>query len=283
MPTGSSDIQSVDFQGFPVHYKEYNRHRSEIPLVYIGGAFQNITRVEAISQSLARERWVITIDTPGNGATGVLPSNYGFDFICEAVHHTLKVAGVAHINLLAGSYGSIVALRYVQKYLGVDHLVLASAMSDLPDRLVYDFNLFLFLLEWDQVEEFAQGFTDLMTNPDIRDSSPIHRTVAAKLKDALVTAPRGLLEQFIHNTRRILHDGKTDITALPDITTTVIAGEHDQFVPLEANREVAQAFRHGSLQVIHGADHMMHVQKRKEFVRLVMDATEAHAAYQMAG
>ncbi len=261
------------FEGFPIHLKEYSRGKTDIPLVFIGGAFQNINQVEKLSTALAKESWVITIDTPGNGDTGVLPHTYSFEFICKAIHHGLKQLGIDVINLLGCSYGSIIAMRYAQTYLGVENLILASAMEKLPDALVYEFNLLLFLLEWNRMEEFADGFTNLMTNPDLRESNKLCRITADKLKNALLHSSTGIKEQFKHNTLRILRDGKTDLSLMPDVKkATVFTGEHDNFVPVEANQRIADSFKNGEFIAVPDADHMIHVEKFRTMIDIVLGA-----------
>lgn len=265
-------FHSFSFEGFPIHLKEYSRGKTDIPLVFIGGAFQNINQVEKLSTALAKESWVITIDTPGNGDTGVLPHTYSFEFICKAIHHGLKQLGVDVINLLGCSYGSIIAMRYAQTYLGVENLVLASAMEKLPDALVYEFNLLLFLLEWNRMEEFAEGFTNLMTNPDLRENNKLCRITADKLKNALLHSSTGIKEQFKHNTLRILRDGKTDLSLMPDVKATVFTGAHDNFVPVEANQRIADSFKNGQFIAVPDADHMIHVEKFRTMIDIVLGA-----------
>lgn len=267
-----NQFHAFSFEGFPIHLQEYSKGKSEIPLVFIGGAFQNIRQVEKLSSALSRDNWVIVIDTPGNGDTGILPHTYSFDFICRAIHFALKKLGVDVINLLGCSYGSIIAMRYAQKYLGVEKLILASAMEKLPDELVYDFNLLLFQLEWNRMEEFANGFTDLMTNPELRETNKLCRITSDKLRNALLNSTTGIREQFRHNTLRILRDGQTDLSLMPDVDATVFTGEHDHFVPVAANKRVAASFKRGRFIAVPDADHMIHVEKFRTMIDIVLGA-----------
>jgi pimeloyl-ACP methyl ester carboxylesterase len=266
----NNDFHILSYEGFPIHFKEYSHGLTDIPLVFIGGAFQNIDRVEKVCKALAQKTWVISVDTPGNGNTGVLPSDYDFDFICAAIQQGLKTLGVNAINLLGGSYGSIVAMRYAQKYIGVNNLVLCAAMESLPDNLNYEFNKLLFQLEWDRIEEFADGFTNLMTNPDLRKINRLARIAAEKLRGALLASSRGIREQFRHNTLRILRDGHTDLRFMPDVPTTVYSGEYDNFIPASANIRVANSFPRGRYISVADADHMVHVEKFRDNVKVIL-------------
>lgn len=261
----------VTHKGFPVHLKEYGRGTSKVPLVLIGGAFQNIAQVERLSQALAKETWVITFDTPGNGATGVLPHEYPFEFICECIESALRALMVEKINLVGFSYGSIIAMRFAQQYPSmIDRLVLGGAMECLPEDLRYEFHLMLFYLKWDKVDAFADRFTNLMSNQELRKTNRLAKLAGEKLHYALSTANKGIREQFWHNTQRILDFGKTDLAALPDLPTTVFTGTQDLFVPPAANQRIADAVPRGRFVPIAGADHMVHVIQFKKTVEVIL-------------
>ncbi|MEX0298653.1 MAG: alpha/beta fold hydrolase, partial [Kordiimonas sp.] len=255
----SSPMHRFNYHGFPVHMKQYGISHGGLPLVFIGGAFQNINQIEKLSNAFAKKTWVIAVDTPGNGDTGVLPHTYSFKFICEAINHCLvNELGVDRINLLGCSYGSIIAMRYAQMFPEIEHLVLGAAMDHLPKWLEYEFSRLLFLLEWNKREEFADGFTNLMTNSNLRERNRLAKLTGEKLRHALIHSTEGITEQFIHNTKRILADASTDLTLMPDIKTTVFTGEHDTFVPIDENKRVAAAFKRGKFVALKEADHMFH-------------------------
>ncbi|MFC3050890.1 alpha/beta fold hydrolase [Kordiimonas pumila] len=272
----SSPFHRFSFEGFPLHMKEYGRGKSKIPLVFIGGAFQNINQIEKLSLAFAEKTWVIAVDTPGNGDTGVLPHQYDFNFICKAIRHGLESLGVDRINLLGCSYGSIIAMKYAQLFPNIDRLVVGAAMAHIPDRIEYIFNLLLFQLKWQKMDDFANGFTDLMTNPELRETNKLCRITGEKLRHALLHANNGMKEQFTHNTLRILQYGETDLTKMPDIETTVFTGEHDSFTPVEDNKTVAKAFKRGRFVSIPNADHMFHVEQFRTTVATILEAAIGH-------
>jgi pimeloyl-ACP methyl ester carboxylesterase len=272
--SNGTDFHILSYEGFPIHMKQYSKGLTDIPLVIIGGAFQNIERVEKSCRALAEESWVICVDTPGNGNTGVLPHEYSFDFICKAINAGLKSLGVDSINLMGASYGTIIAMRYAKNFLGVNNLVLCSAMESLPAQLEYEFNRLLFLLQWERIEDFADGFTNLMTNPELRERNRLARIAGEKLRHALVHSTQGIREQFRHNTMRILRDGKMDLRYMPDIPTTVYTGEFDNFVPVEANIRVANSFPRGRFISVPNADHMVHVERFRTNVRIILDSIQ---------
>ncbi len=264
-------VHTLNHKGFPVHVKEYARGTCDIPLVVIGGAFQNIAQIERMSGALAKHTWVIAFDTPGNGETGVLPYNYTFEFIAECIAAALEKLQVRKINLVGFSYGSIIALRFVQQYKAmVSRLTLLGAMHRIPERLIYEFNLMLFYLKWDKQEAFADSFTNLMSNPELRETNKLARLAGEKLHYALTHANEGIREQFIHNTKRILKHGNTDLSLLPDVRTLVSTGEHDIFVPPAANKLIADAFPRGRYVSIDGADHMVHVIQFKKTINTIL-------------
>lgn len=272
-----SQIFQHNHCGFPVHVKEYCKGKTDIPIVVIGGAFQNIDQIERMSKALARESWTIVFDTPGNGQTGVLPSNYPFEFIADCIDASLKTMGVRKINLVGFSYGCLIALRYIQRFASkVSRLVLLGAMHRIPEHLEYEFNLMIFYLKWDRQDAFADSFTNLMSNPLLRQTNKLARLAGEKLHHALMTASIGLREQFMHNTQRILDHGNMPLNSLPDVRTLVSTGEHDVFVPPAANEVIANAMPRGRYVSIPGADHMIHVVQFKKTIQTILRGCGVH-------
>lgn len=260
-----------DYRGFPVHVKEYARGSSDIPIVVIGGAFQNIAQIERMSLALAKKAWVIVFDTPGNGSTGVLPSHFPFEFIAECIQASLKQLSVKKVNLVGFSYGSLVALRFIELFpTMVSRLTLLGAMHRIPEHLVYEFNHMIFYLRWEKRQEFADSFTNLMSNPNLRETNRLARLAGEKLHFALMNACLGMREQFMQNTQRILDHGNTDLSKLPDIRTLVSTGEHDIFVPPAANKLIADAMPRGQYRSIEGSDHMVHVIQFKKTIDMIL-------------
>ena len=258
--------------GFPIHVKEYSKGKTAIPIVVIGGAFQNITQIERMSKALARESWVIVFDTPGNGQTGVLPHSYPFEFIADCIHASLEKLGVTKIKLVGFSYGCLIALRFIQLFKPmIARLVLLGAMHRIPEHLEYEFNLMIFYLKWGRQAAFADSFTNLMSNPEIRRTNKLARLAGEKLHNALMTASIGLREQFMHNTQRILDHGKLDLDTLPDVPTLVSTGEYDIFVPPSANKMIADALPRGRYVSIKDADHMIHVIRFKQTIQTILE------------
>ncbi len=268
----NSIVHIHSHKGFPVHVKEYARGNTDIPLVVIGGAFQNISQIERMSGALSKHSWLLAFDTPGNGETGVLPASYPFEFIAECIENSLRELDVKKINLVGFSYGSLIALRFIQLFKPmVRHLVLLGAMHRIPDHLVYEFNLMLFYLKWGKQDAFADSFTNLMSNATLRKTNKLARLAGEKLHHALATANLGIREQFVHNTQRILDHGNTDLSMLPDVQTLVCTGEHDIFVPPAANKLIADAMPRGRYKSIENADHMIHVIQFKKTIQTILE------------
>ncbi|MEX0299927.1 MAG: alpha/beta fold hydrolase, partial [Kordiimonas sp.] len=99
-----SNVRQFNFQGFPIHTRAFGVASKKPPLVFVGGAFQNIANVVPLCEAIAEDNYVIAVDTPGNGMTGVLPDTYSFEFICDAINHALVSQGIGEINLFGCSY-----------------------------------------------------------------------------------------------------------------------------------------------------------------------------------
>ena len=61
---------------------------------------------------------------------------------------------------------------------------------------------------------------------------------------------------------------------MPDVDATVFTGEHDHFVPVAANQRVADSFKNGRFIAVPDADHMIHVEKFRTMIDIVLGAVK---------
>ncbi len=57
---------------------------------------------------------------------------------------------------------------------------------------------------------------------------------------------------------------------------TVFTGEHDHFLPVEANQKIADNFKQGRFVALPNADHMFHVEQFRPTVRTILGALKPH-------
>jgi pimeloyl-ACP methyl ester carboxylesterase len=243
---------------------------STVPLLVLGGSSQN-----RHSWALQEKWWtpnfsVITVDLPGYGSADFLPARYGIDFLASAVRHTLKLLGIARVNLLGACYGAAIALRFAQHYPHMlERLMLGGMSTKVPDGYVELTRRWKSMLSQGKREAIATELVNIFTAS--ADEARVRRHTAVKrlLFQQFVSQSEDELRQaFEHNTRLLQHPPYHPDPA-PDVPSLVFTGEYDTLCPPTTGREVAALLPAGRFTTIKETDHLVNMERPEEFAHLI--------------
>lgn len=241
------------------------------PVLLVGGAFQekaNWGRLEAL---LAESASVVTVDLPGWGESDLLPAWRGMDFLAEALHHVLELAGHRRVHVFGGSYGGAVAFRLAQQY---PEQVLSLALMGTPTSVAEPLRSRLLhtvaLLREGRLDEFAAYSVSLLLATDriarINRGPAVGRILAGIFggisgEDAA---------KYIENTMRLLDHDLHDPD--PSVTVPVLlgTGEHDDFTTPRMCRSLAASCADARFTLLRDADHAVHLQVPEALADLLL-------------
>jgi pimeloyl-ACP methyl ester carboxylesterase len=109
---GTSRFATLD--PFRVHYKSFGD--GEIAVVFIHGAFSDLTTWRFQVADFAGKARVILIDLPGHGQSDKPRVDYSIDLFARAVDAVLKDAGLERAILVGHSMGTPVAYQFWRLY-----------------------------------------------------------------------------------------------------------------------------------------------------------------------
>ncbi len=241
------------------------------PVVLVGGAFQRKTAWGRLEAVLAESASVVTVDLPGWGGSDLLPAGHGMDFLGEALHHVLELAGHRRAYVFGGSYGGAIAFRLAQRYPAqVRALALmgtaASIVGPVRTRLLRT----VALLRAGRLDEFADYSVALLTNDD--PGARVCRGPA--VRRILHGIFRGINAQdgakFVENTLRLLAHDLHDPD--PPVTVPVLlgTGEHDDFTTPAMCRALAASCADVRFALLRDADHAVHLEVPDALAELLL-------------
>lgn len=231
------------------------------PIVLVGGAFQQKIAWGRLEALLAASATVVTVDLPGWGESDLLPAWHGIDFLAEALHHVLDLAGHKRVHVFGGSYGGAVAFHLAQRYPEqVLDLALmgtpASIVEPLRSRLLHT----LALLSDGRLDEFADYSADLL----LAAGSAVHVNRGPVVHRILSGIFRGISDEdgakYAQNTLRLL--GHDLHNPNPPVTVPVLlgTGEHDDFTTPRQCRRLAPSCTDVRFTLLRDADHAVHLE-----------------------
>ena len=231
------------------------------PVLLVGGAFQQKTHWGRLEAVLAEAATVVTVDLPGWGESDLLPAWRGMDFLAEALHHVLELAGHRRVHVFGGSYGGAVAFRLAQKY---PEQVLDLALMGTPVSIGEPLRSRLLrtvaLLREGRFDEFADYSVSLLLNGDpnahITRGTAVQRILAGIFRG--ISAEDGA--KYVENTLRLLDHDLHDPN--PPVTVPVLlgTGEHDDFTTPDLCRPLAASCTDARFTLLRHADHAVHLQ-----------------------
>lgn len=241
------------------------------PVLLVGGAFQQKAAWGRLEAVLAASASVVTVDLPGWGESDLLPARYGMEFLAEALHHVLELAGHRRVYVFGGSYGGAVAFRLAQRH---PEQVLALALMGTGARIVEPLRSRLLhtvaLLRADRLDEFADYSVSLLLNRDdagrITRGPAVRRILSGLFRG--ISADDGA--KFVENTLRLLDH---DLHAVhPPVTVPVLlgTGEHDDFTTPQLCRPLAAYCTDVRFTLLRDADHAVHLEVPDALAELLL-------------
>jgi pimeloyl-ACP methyl ester carboxylesterase len=240
------------------------------PLLILGGSAQD-------RYAWARhERWlrprctVITADLPGFGEADFLPARYGIDFLAAAVRDLLDSLGLDEVNLYGGCFGGLIALRVAQHYPRyLRRLALSGVTKTIPNGFAERSRSWAAQISRGELDGGAATLLEQFMAPprvgEICRRSTVERLLSRQFVNQSAGEMRMLME---HNARLVLHEIYRD-EPLPAVPALVFTGEHDTLTTPSMGRAVATSLPLGRFVTISDSDHLVHLERSKEFAELL--------------
>jgi pimeloyl-ACP methyl ester carboxylesterase len=209
------------------------------------------------------------VDLPGSGTADMLPARYGLEFLADAVAHMLAELRLPPVNVMGGSYGSLIAYVLAQRHPSrVRRLLLSGTGGRIPPALRAHAEHTMALLLAGRVECFARSTVELFMSPGrvVRRQQAVVRLLERRLR----TLTDDEIDKYVQNTRRLL-DRPPAPRGLPaTVPTLVTTGEHDTFTTPAMCREVALSCADARFTTIQEADHLPHLERMDDFLDLMV-------------
>jgi len=250
----------MEFQGKNYLYAEYGS-TNNLPVVYIGGAFQTIDSIRPISQGLEAHGHTIVLDLPGFGEADLLEAEYGFDFYCELLREFCRAKGFDSIGLIGASYGSAIAYSFAANMPDlVTSLTLAGTMKSIPEYQRPQIIKSLSQLREGDLAGFSETAVSVLMNGDRAGDIIRYNQIRRMLKRSMRRLSHQDQLKYLLNTERLLMMS-IDLSVSPISKTVVFTGEFDAFTTPDYCAEVAASIPNSEMVVVRNADHMFHVEQ----------------------
>jgi pimeloyl-ACP methyl ester carboxylesterase len=231
----------------------YRESGEGFPLVFLHGYCESHTLWEHFSAELSSGFRVIRPDLPGFGQSGLLPTPFVLADVAIRLADWLASVGVERCVLIGHSLGGYIALEMARHRPGLlagFGLFNSSAFGDSPEKKENRNKLIDFIAR-EGVEPFIRTFVPSLFYPARAEE---HRQIIERQRqEGNMTAAQTVMAYAA--AMRDRPDGM-DVLRKYAAVTLLIAGEHDQNVPLEKSRAMAAFLPPGRAHILPGTAHM---------------------------
>ena len=101
------------YKNIPIYYKTFGKGPV---IVLLHGFLESSTMWKKLIPEFSKNNFLVTIDFPGHGKSGVISETHSMELMAEVVHELLKELNIASATFIGHSMGGYVALAYAELY-----------------------------------------------------------------------------------------------------------------------------------------------------------------------
>jgi len=258
-------MEFTDFKTVKVRYKCLG-NSDNTAVVLIHGYLESLEIWDGFAEKLSAKYFVVSVDLPGHGKSGIFSSLHSMDDLAEAVHRVSESLGLKKMHIVGHSMGGYVALAFREIFeSSVISCVLfhSTCFADTQEKRKNRDR---------EIQFVKRGKKELIVSTNIPrafadDNLNAFSNEIERAKEIGVSTPDegicSILEGMKQRPDRcnILRDDK--------IPALIIAGKKDNYIPFEAIRKIQEMCQNIQVSVLENSGHMGFIEEREKSVELL--------------
>lgn len=259
----------IEIDGYRIEYMGFckEEHLNKVPVIFIGGAFQNFFSFKKEVQVLMNDYPVVLLDLPSQGSNQQLVSELEFKDFAKLLKSFCDYFSLAKISPIALSYGSATAFYFASLYpQSVDRLILGGTSPHIRESIAKLLRESIRVLKSGDKNLFAEGAVLNLINFAQRNKTNISPRIIKGFFNNMKSLCGNSIQRYIDNTTRLLN--LENLHGTPSCPTLVCTGEYDSFTTPYENYLIAKKIPLSTMVLIEGADHLANLEKRDAVLRM---------------
>ncbi len=252
----------VDYVAFSL---PENAHK--VPLVVLGGAFQNFNSYKFCVERIQVDFPVILVDLPSLGNNDQLAPELGMEDLADLLHEFVVQMDIPRVSLMGLSLGSVVASTFAYKHPQLTEKLIVAGIIPRPRkawRMLLEESVRV--LDQQRMQEFGQAVVLYLVNYGKLEETGITPTARRLFQRQMAHFSENEQARYRINAARLLE--VEGILGYPRCETLVTTGEYDSFTLPHENGSFAAKCPNATFVLIEGADHLPQLEKRDESLEL---------------
>ncbi|MFZ5724634.1 MAG: alpha/beta fold hydrolase [Pseudomonadota bacterium] len=252
----------VDYVAFSLPENEH-----KVPLVVLGGAFQNFNSYKFCVERIQVDFPVILVDLPSLGNNDQLAPELGIEDLAGLLHEFVVQLQIPKVSMMGLSLGSVVASTFAYKHPQLTEKLIVAGIIPKPRkawRMLLEESVRV--LDEQRMEEFGQAVVLYLVNYGKLKETGITPTARRLFQKQMAHFTDNEQARYHINAARLLE--VEGILGYPKCETLVTTGEYDSFTLPHENGSFAAKCPNATFVLIEGADHLPQLEKRDESLEL---------------
>ena len=237
----------------------YKLEGSGETFVFIHGLSDNLLYWEFLASNLKENFQVLRVDLRGHGQTELGDDEISIGTYADDLYNLLGDLNIDNIRLIGFSLGSAVALDFTVRYPDfVSSLVLMSSFHRADEHLKKIFDQLKEALKI-SFNEFYDEILPMVLCPDVIEGNKAELEMLKEF--ASQTADT---QAYIHAIDACLNFSIENELSNIDVSTLMLAGKHDEMIPLDLQDELHSKIKNSKLIVFDDVRHNLLIGKNNE-------------------
>jgi pimeloyl-ACP methyl ester carboxylesterase len=242
-----------------------NAHK--VPLIVLGGAFQNFNSYKYCVEEVLKVLPVILIDLPSLGNNSQLAPELGLEDLADLLFLWVEHEGLGKVSVMGLSLGSVVAGTYAFKHPDrIDRLILTGTLTRPRKSWRMLLEMSLQVLDDGRMDEFGQAVVLYLVNHARLNETGISDITRRLFHRQMKNFSENEQARYRINANRLL--AVEEVLGYPVCQTLVATGDYDSFTLPYENALYAARCPNATFALVEGADHVPQLEKRDESVAM---------------
>lgn len=250
-------MEYLNYKNTKINYEVYGKRENPAVLL-LHGYLESLKIWEHFVPLLSDQYFVVAMDIPGHGKSGIFSIVHRMDDLAEAAFHVLQNIGVTRAHVIGHSMGGYVALAFRESHYSVMRscvLFHSTCLSDTPEKRMNRTR---------EIELVREGKKDLIVKVNIPRAFADDNLedLSGKVKWAQEIAMENADEGIISLLNGMKERPDRSALLKDDIIPyLLIAGKKDNYIPFEAARCIPNLGSNISFSVLENSGHMGFVEE----------------------
>ena len=265
-------MQYFQYKGIDIRFNLYGSHENPALLLF-HGYLESLEIWEEFIPLLLDDYYVIAMDLPGHGKSGVFSSVHRMDDLAESAYFLISSLGIKKVHLAGHSMGGYVALAFREDfYYSSMSCVLfhSTCYSDTPEKKENRKR---------EIELVKNGKKDIIINTNIPrafadDNLEKFRSKVERAKKIAGDSDNQGIIALLNGMKE--RPDRSILLKDDNIPVLVIAGKKDNYIPFEVAEGLIEHGTNIELAVLENSGHMGFIEEREKAAMILKAFLNKH-------